>query len=296
MFSSLVSRIKAHDVVAYFVLAYLISWGLWIPILVSLPSNPANQTFLQSVPPVVILLVFLGQWSPAISAVVILAITRGKPGLKELLRRLLRWRVPVGWWLVVLLGWAALNLLPALVYAQLKGQPLSLNLSAWSMILTLPLGSAVLLAYYANEELGWRGFALPRLQEKHTALFSSVVIGIGWGCWHLPMFLWYVKGISPSMPFYNFLIEITSVSILMTWIFNHTRGSVLVAMVFHLWHNFYPNYQNALLSNTDPNGLLEFRTWLIAAAAILVVVAYGYRSLARDRSQSKPVALGASEA
>ena len=268
--------IKAHDLLAFFILTFLLTFGAWF-----LAMTTGVGTLFD-----------LGLWGPALSALLITAVTLGKPGLKELFRRLLLWRVPARWYLVIFFGWPAISILAALLHAQITSQPLSFQWNRWSGFLTYLL-SAPVLGFWACEEIGWRGFALPRLLDRWNALFSSIVLGTVWWGWHLPYFLG-MNGISPD--FYAFLVLAVSLSILMTWVFTHTRGSLFVATFFHFWINVYDGLQADKLPLTDPGGEAMIKYWILAGAAILVVVLYGYRSLTRDRKSAMPVELKPYEA
>ncbi len=276
---SLIRWIKAHDLLTYFVLTFLLTFG---------------ARFIASITGVgtVVDIGDIGLWGPALSAILTIAVTRGKPGLKELFRRLLLWRVPARWYLVIFFGWPAISILAALLHAQITNQPLSIDWSRWSGTLTW-LQSALILGFWACEEIGWRGFALPRLLDRWNALFSSIVLGTVWACWHLPYFLG-IEGISPD--FYAFSVFAVSLSILMTWVFNHTQGSIFVATFFHFWINVYSGIQSDKLPIADPGGETMVQYLLLAGAAILVVVLYGYRSLTHDRKSYVPVELKTYEA
>jgi membrane protease YdiL (CAAX protease family) len=274
---------KAHDLLAFFVLTFLITFAAWIPMALTLP-----QKDIQYMSGGGYLLMLLGLWGPALAAILTTAVTRGKRGLKELLGRLLMWRVSIKWFLVAALGFPAFIFLAALVYAFVTHQPVRLNWSSLSMILALPFSSLLFQGYYANEEIGWRGFALPRMLGRWNALFSSILLGILWGAWHIP-YLWGIKGVSLPWPFSTFLLFIVSISILMTWIFYHTRGSLLIALLFHIWVNNIPGYVTAFLSIKNTNGFNALLPWLYAAAALLVVAMYGYRTLTRRGEATQPL-------
>src|SRR5215218_3257010 len=174
-------------------------------------------------------------WVPAIAALLAAALTGGRGALRELGSRLVRWRVGWQWYLVVILGPAAFSLAVAVVYALLGGSwaeaappallegPL-LFLPLFLLILTLTDG--------LGEELAWRGFALPRLLTRYNALVASLVLGVIWGLWHLPL-VWTEGATLYQQPVWLFLVDIAAKSVLFTWVFLHTRGSVLIAMLFH---------------------------------------------------------------
>lgn len=281
MFRSLVSWIKAHSLLTYFALTLLLIWGTCIPLVLSLPVRDSRYITTGGR-----LLMLIGLWSPALSAILTTAITRGKPGLKDLGRKLLFWRVPARWYLVFLLGLPAIMVLSALLHAQVSGHPLLVDWSRWQLILTLPLGM-VINGWYVCEELGWRGFALPHLQKRWNAFLSSLILALVWDLWHLPYFMG-VKGLSAGVPFSYYLAFIIATSIIMTWIFNNTKGSVLVAVLYHTWTNFCISARGILLPQENQAELLLATDWLMAAAAILVVIVCGYQSFTRSRPSSVP--------
>jgi uncharacterized protein len=165
--------IARHPLVFFFLLSFVFTWGYFWLILtpLSLPS----------------FLIGLGGFGPAASAFLILALTSGKPGVLALLRSYVHWRVGVQWYLAALLGAPVLNLVAYLVipgtiaeFAPNSSLPL-LYLS--EMVFALTLGVAPLW-----EEIGWRGFAQPRIQRLHGPVLGSLILGALWGLWHLPFF------------------------------------------------------------------------------------------------------------
>lgn len=258
---SLLRWIKTRDLSVFFVMTFLFVFGGWIA---------AVFTGIGA-------LFDIGLWGPAISAIFLTAVTRGKQGLKDLLHRLLLWRVPARWYLIIIFGWPAISILAALLHAQITKQPVGIHWTVWTAAQTF-LNSALILGFWACEEIGWRGFALPRLLNRWNALFSSIVLGAAWWLWHLPYFIG-AGGINPA--FYPYLALTVTVSILMTWIFNHTKGSIFVATFFHFYMNVYDAFQADKLLSADPGGVEMIRYWLLAASAILITAFYGYRTLTR---------------
>jgi uncharacterized protein len=269
--NSLSRWIKAHDLLAFFILTFLFTFGGWFAALISGVAG----------------LFDFGLWGPALAALLTVAVTRGRPGLKELFRRLLLWRVPARWYLLILIGWPLISILAALLHARITNQPVTFEWDQWSGFLAW-LYAAPLLGFWACEEIGWRGFALPRLLARWNALTSSIILGVVWWFWHLPYFVG-MEGVSAG--FYPFLVFTVSLSILMTWIFNHTRGSIFVATFFHFWINIYDGLQADKIPLAGAGGEAMIKYWLLAGAAVLVVLLYGYRSFTRDRGSSAPVEL-----
>ena len=123
------------------------------------------------------------------------------------------------------------------------------------------------------EELGWRGFALPRLQARIGALAAGLVIGVAWGLWHLPFFL-FGEGASVvgGMPFVWYVLLIVAWSVLMTWVYNNTRGSVLLAILFHAAINTTMG-SLGLAQASEGNQLLGLNvalTWLVVAVVSIL--------------------------
>jgi membrane protease YdiL (CAAX protease family) len=216
--------VDRYGLALFFALAYLFSWSVW-----SLESRVENGG----------LVIWLGSAGPALAAVLVAALSRGRQGLEDLLSRLFVWRVGVKWYLI------ALFLVPAAGLGIAGGCVLTGNLTAhlpgaeaWRDTLGLQLvgiGSAVALGTLISvgEELGWRGFALPRLQERVHPLASSAIIGLLWGVWHFNGLLGGQAEAVSLQDALFFLLGTVSVSVIYTWLFNNTRGSVLIACLFH---------------------------------------------------------------
>src|SRR5215216_3843082 len=212
--------LRRHPLVTFFLLVFIITWVVWVPRASGAPLGVVGQAW---------------TWAPTIAALLAAALTGGRGALRELGSRLVRWRVGWQWYLVVILGPAAFSLAVAGVYALLGGSwaeaappallegPL-LFLPLFLLILTLTDG--------LGEELAWRGFALPRLLTRYNALVASLVLGVIWALWHLPLLCTDGNGMF-QLPVWLLLLDVTAKSVLFTWVFLHTRGSVLIAMLFH---------------------------------------------------------------
>jgi membrane protease YdiL (CAAX protease family) len=139
-----------------------------------------------------------------------------------------------------------------------------------------------------NEELGWRGFALPRLQRSYSALVASLLIGVGWFAWHLPLFV--VAGSSQAgVPVYYYGLAVVALSVVFTWLYNETGGSVLLTMVLHASVNtggiLYLAGGGAALQTDLPNALYAV---VFLLAALAVVAAYGPERLADVEIPTRP--------
>ena len=248
--------VKRHPLVVFFILAYTLTWPL-IPLV--------------SVSP---LWGFPALFGPALAAVIVAAITDGRAGLRDLLGRLVRWRVGARWYAVAL-G------LPVILALAAAGLHLALGARSSIEFGGLSVLNFVVFVLIVGEELGWRGYALPRLLARRSALAASLILGVLWGLWHLPTF--FVPGAPQhGLPITAFLLLTMAYSVLFTWIYLHTGGSVLLATLFHGAINLS---QGLLLGGLDPA-----RTyWLLAAVyglAALVLASGWARTLGEPPSRA----------
>jgi membrane protease YdiL (CAAX protease family) len=217
---------------------------------------------------------------PSAVAILLVAVLYGKAGVGQLLRRLLIWRVGAGWWVVVLLLST-----PALAAV---GLSILLGGDAPDVAVTIP-GAVLLFLFFifpgsaGGEEIGWRGFALPRLQRGRSALGASVVLGLAWGVWHLPLYLLGAE-LRPLSLFAPWVLLTVASSVILTWMYNGTGGSLLVIVVFHAASNL------PLTAFLDPLGDQVSQPFLIyvalmVLAAAVVVAATGAATLSRRPKQ-----------
>ena len=221
------SFIRKYPLTAFFILAIGLTW---IFLITDALGSQGILPFRLPLP----LMIVMG-YMPTLAAVIVTAQTKGKDGVRALFRKLLIGRVGLRWYLVAVLGLVAVyitaivlhNLIPgsaALPILSDKLPPLSLPQLA---LYVLPMFLVITLVN--GEELGWRGFALPRLQAKYNALTSSLILGMIWTLFHLPLFFTVTGSSQSDWPFASFLLSTVALSVLYTWVFNNTRGSVLLA-------------------------------------------------------------------
>jgi membrane protease YdiL (CAAX protease family) len=220
------SWFKQHQVTTFFIISYVITWVI-LMVAILFPDQFkrifGEVNLWNPVAPFVI-------GAPTISATILTAVWQGKSGLRELYSRLIRWRFGLQWYALILLGIPFLGWLAA----QAGGAKLVYELTNPALAILILLN--LLYTGPLCEELGWRGYALPRLLRQFNPLVASLILGIFWGVWHLPSF--YISSLvqsSLSLPAFLFFGLFTS--ILMTWIFQHTGGSVLAAVLFHYMIN-----------------------------------------------------------
>src|SRR5574341_666964 len=225
----LTDTMRQYPLFFYFLLAFAISWVLFIPyVLAEWESLSGNYT----------LFYILHVFGPAFAAILMTSIVTGKAGLQDLRDRIRRWRASWQWYLFVLLGIPALVMLGIIVQpgalAGFKGFTTSLLVSYPFFLVAVFFGVGL------GEEPGWRGFALPRMQKQYGSLRGTLLLGLLWSFWHLPDFLTASKGGGEGTGLVTFLtnfpiftLAVVSLAVIMTWIYNHTQGSIFIAILAH---------------------------------------------------------------
>jgi len=226
----------------------------------------------------------LGALSSSLAAVVLVLIEGRKGGLRELLSRALIWRVGIQWWIFALFFMIVPSVASLYLYHLLGGPAVD-----WSGLQPLykvvPMFIFLTIAAGIGEEFGWRGFLLPRLQTRHNALVSGLIVGVAWATWHVPLF--FIKGTSqyeqqleagllPAILGYAVFVIVQSVQF--TWLFNNTKGSVLLAAVFHGASNAWAGYIDVYRGHFG--GILTVMALAVLITAVIVPLA-GANDLSR---------------
>src|SRR5215210_2436832 len=274
MMSSLSSVVKRHPLIMFFVLTYALAWILWLPLVVLRDAIPATQG---------LVLVILGSNVPSLLAIVLTTIVLGRGALRKLLGRLLIWRVNPLWYLVVVLGPVALAWGVVGLNTLMGGPALSLGMSLLGVLSMLAFsifpGSAL------GEEIGWRGYALPRLQARRSALGASLILGVIWGLWHLPLWLTGAPGRTPIL-YAAFVVSTISLSVILTWVYNSTGGSLLMVVLLHATFNLPMTLAIDELGSRATVPLLLYFGLLVVAAIFVVIVA-GPQHLSRKHQKQE---------
>lgn len=250
---------REHPLVLFFSLAYLVAWLSWLPLILS-------QTGIGYLPiKIPMPYVIIGTFAPLFAAFLIQWLTqhnlkffRFRVGWKHLLLGLI-----VGFILIA----SAFILIPSAI---LTKPPLSLW--NWKAFLAYPsaiIHSIFLAAGPLGEEPGWRGFALPRLLRKYNPFLASLILGVLWFCWHLPLFLiptW------TSSPMYIYAMLVVSLSFVMTFIYNISKGNIVVAIIMHGIFNSSPFILNDFLANSATKELISFELLLALSFVFLAVL------------------------
>ena len=153
------------------------------------------------------------------------------------LRQAVRWRTDSRWWAVALLAAPALSLLGYGVYLAVTGTSLGLTQDPIYVVYPVLFFYVLLLRGGFGEEMGWRGYALPRLLERYSTTVAALAVGVGWAVWHLPLFA--IQGTRQSGPFALYLVGVVGLSVVLAWLYVRSSGSVLLVAVFHAQWNVF---------------------------------------------------------
>lgn len=235
---------RGPELLAYFVLTFAISWAIEIPLALSAQGVIALQ--------VPFALHYLASFGPLVAAAILALAVGGLPGVAKLLAGVLKWRVgrtfalysvvaPIVLFAAVVLTsrilqgfWPDLGLLGQVDYLPYLG--------------VLPALGLWLLTFGLGEEVGWRGFALPRLQATRSAFSASLVLGVFWACWHLPAIFYRDTYIEMGLLVIPMLLVVATVgSIVYTWLYNGTQGSLLMVVLFHGLFDFFSVWQAGVI-------------------------------------------------
>ena len=253
--------------VAFLLLTFVITWTVWIGLAIWAPDGnraifaPGGAIFL------------LGVFAPGLVALGLTARNEGRAGVARLISGIGRWEAGAGWYLFAVSYMAVNRLLAALIHRIVIG-----TWPAFGDTPVIVMLGAILVSTWtqAGEELGWRAYALPRLARSLGLGGASVAIGVIWAVWHLPLFFIPDAGVTgQSFPIY--LLSVTSLSVLLGWLYWKTGGSLLLVMLMHASvNNTMGIVPGAVPGATDPlsfNGSLIF--WastgisMVAAALLL---------------------------
>lgn len=269
---------SSRKVMLFYLIAFGWSWLFWIPVALLANGWSAPRAVAD----------FLGSpynpaaWGPLIAAFLVTFLEEGRAGVTALAKRGVDFRFGKVWYLAVFLLFPVL-IGGSLLLAVLTGDPVP-ELPALADPITIPIAFVyiLLLGGPLQEEFGWRGYALEHLQQKWNAVTSSLVVGLAWGAWHLPLFFMPRQELYYQRPVWGLLLSTTLVAFLFTWLYNNTRGSIMAALLFHtmfnLSHYLFPTL------GSDRASLYLFILLFVCVAVVLLV--WGPRRMAHPRTLS----------
>jgi len=270
--TNLSDSIKRYQVLLFFLLTLAISWAIWIPATVAklhgetsilAPEGPIGGT---------------ARWMPGLVAILLSLLVFGKIGIGKLFQAVKIWRVGLFWYIFALLFQIVVFYLGKTFDALLGNhyEVVSVLISEYGAQAAFMVPIVILFAFPGAfaEELGWRGYVLPRLQDKYNALLSSLVIAIFWGAWHIPLLI-YFGDLSTNNPagYVLAVVNFVPVAVIYTWMYNNTKGSLLLVTLFHIGQQLSNNLLGTLPTYSD-----EILMWV---AAIVIIGIEGMESFSR---------------
>jgi len=260
--------IKNNPLTSYFILVYLIMYGLCSVEIFNLFEMPE------------IILWLLGSSAPTISAVIITYLSDGKEGINTLFKPFLIYKVKTKWYLAAF-AITLLSIVISITYLSLN----NIDIPSINLLGLIPILMMTFIMGPLVEETGWAGFAQPRLQSRFNALTASVILGILWGVWHLP--LWFLPDSSQStMSFGLFLVVVVALRTLMGWAYNNTGGSIFIAVIFHFFFNL-GNTIGVDILGVPMNHFLYLAGAALVGYAVWVVIVAGPTNLSRENARIK---------
>lgn len=215
-----------RSLLRFFLLTYALTWVCFISVVkmshAPRPTAPATAILSGS-------LLLLGTFAPALMALAVTARDEGRRGVRVLLRRMIQWQVGWRWYLFAVAYMPAVKLSVALIYRLMTGAWPRFGTDSWYIIVPAIIISTPV---QAGEEIGWRGYALPRLAGRFGFARASLLLGLIWACWHLPLF--FVPGADKyGQSFPVWTLQVVALSVAITWLYAGADGSLLLTMLMH---------------------------------------------------------------
>ncbi len=273
---------EQKKLILFIIISYTLSWGCWLPILDKIESSPFDSL------PIVLLLFFIGAYSPTLTGIFLTSFFDGKKGLKDIKSRLRLKKIKAKW---IFISFGIGPILYGLAfggYAIFNGQVGEVNygLLPWiPIVFTVPLIFGPL-----AEEFGWRGFVLPLLNPKSQPIRSSIVVGFIWALWHAPLF-WAksgtaISGFEITIPLVAlFFMAVIGSSFIYTWVFNNTLGNISIAILIHLSMNSSGTIRSMLFPKMGLEDSLVFYKYY--TVVLWCFVLFGYLIFHYHRKQKK---------
>lgn len=215
-----------RSLLRFFLLTYALTWVCFISVVkmshAPRPTAPATAILSGS-------MLLLGTFAPALMALAVTARDEGRRGVRVLLRRMIQWQVGWRWYLFAVAYMPAVKLSVALIYRLMTGAWPRFGTDSWYIIVPAIIISTPV---QAGEEIGWRGYALPRLAGRFGFARASLLLGLIWACWHLPLF--FVPGADKyGQSFPVWTLQVVALSVAITWLYAGAGGSLLLTMLMH---------------------------------------------------------------
>jgi hypothetical protein len=255
------------QIVTFYVVTFVFSWAFWVPQALHdmglIPSSAFTDYL--STP------FNVAAWGPLVGAVLTTLLCEGKDSTMNLLKRGTIWKFDWKLYLVVFLLFPAITILSLTIAVAFAGYDPLLQWIEMPFALLVAFVYILLLGGPLQEEFGWRGYALPRLQSRLDVVSSSLIVGLFWGLWHLPLFFISGQAYYYSQPIWGLMISTILISILFGWVFNNTKGSIFACLIFHTTFN-WSHYAFPILESNVGATIFLGLAFILAAAVVIVSV------------------------
>jgi hypothetical protein len=260
----------AGSLLKFFLLTYAVTWPCFIAA-ARLPVGTLRAALL-----------LLGTFAPSLVALWLVGGAESGSGIRALLDRIVEWRVGARWYLFALGYMVAIKWAVALVHRVATGGWPRFGDEAWYVIVAAIVVST---PFQSGEEIGWRGYALPRLAARFGYAAGSVLLGLIWACWHLPLF--FMPGADKQgQSFAVYLLQVTALSVALAWLSIHTKGSLLLAMVMHSAVNQTKDIvPSAVPGAADPLALSTSLVAWLTVALLWIGAGYFLARMVRSRAR-----------
>lgn len=244
----------------FFAITYAVTWTCFISV-AAIPMPAPSRG----------LIVLLGAFAPSLVAVSLTAQDKGATGVQALLRHIAQWRVPARWYLFAAGYMAAIKLAVAVVHRAATGAWPRFGTDPWYLV---PFAVIFSIPFQAGEEVGWRGYALPRLVARFGFAGASLLLGLIWALWHLPQFF-IREADTYGQSFFVYGLQVVALSVAISWLWARTDGSLLLPMLLHAAvNNSKDIVPSAVPGATNPFGLNASLVGWLTVAGLWVGAAY----------------------
>ena len=266
-------KAPAGSLLLFFLATYAIMWVCFGTVAAALSAQaPLGRA-----------LILLGTYSPSFVALSLTLRSQGSDGVRNLLRRVIQGNVAPRWYLFAAGYMIAVKLLVALVHRLAVGAWPRFGDVSWPLV---PLAIAFSTPFQAGEEVGWRGYAFPRLAQRFGLAGASILLGVIWGLWHLPQF--FIRdGGSYGQSFPVFVLTVIPLSVAIAWLYTRTNGSLLLPMLLHSAVNNTTDFVPAGMSGAENPFTLHATPVAWLTVAVLWVFAVWFLT-SMARSESRP--------
>lgn len=264
-----------HGITLFYLLTYTFAWGLSALFLFFPTWMVAHFGRVTLWNPII----FATIWTPTIWAFVLALALDGRAGLRDLIARVLRWRIKWRWYLLSTAGTASLALGARFIEAYVNHTPFPgvFDVASWPALSWYGVKMLVIDPGPIGEDPGWRGYALPRMLQRFNPALASVLLGVVWALWHLPAFLF--SGMPQSTLSVGwFLLAIISLTVLMSWVAINTHGAVIPAILMHWAFNRFAALEGSA-------AMYEAITFTVAVV-IVVAATRGRLGLGREKGNA----------